>query len=122
MPDTTHNGMQCHEFDQLLIDAIDGILSGAALDRFQAHARVCKVCGPLLAEAEAGRNWLKGRTGDRCNALLAAAGFNLRQLLRFLRGITYFLRNFFCAILAALRPTTTLAVYTGFQYDFLTAD
>ena len=59
MPDTTHNGMQCHEFDQLLIDAIDGILSGAALDRFQAHARSCRACGPLLAEAQAGRNWLK---------------------------------------------------------------
>jgi hypothetical protein len=51
--------MQCHEFDQLLIDAIDGILSGAALDRFQAHARSCRACGPLLAEAQAGRNWLK---------------------------------------------------------------
>jgi hypothetical protein len=52
------NGMQCHEFDGLLADAIDGILSGSQLDRFQAHARSCSVCGPLLAEVEAGRNWL----------------------------------------------------------------
>ena len=59
MPDHTQNGMQCHEFDLLLADAIDGILSGAQLDRFQAHARSCSACGPLLAEAEAGRNWLK---------------------------------------------------------------
>jgi hypothetical protein len=59
MPDPTRNGMQCHEFDSLLADAIDGILSGAELDRFQAHARSCSACGPLLAEAEAGRNWLK---------------------------------------------------------------
>ncbi len=62
MPDHTSNGMQCHEFDQLLSEAIDGALSGAELDRFQAHARVCPACGPLLAEAEAGRNWLKGLT------------------------------------------------------------
>jgi hypothetical protein len=35
------------------------VLSGSRLDRFQAHARACPACGPLLAEAEAGRNWLK---------------------------------------------------------------
>jgi len=62
MPDHTSNGMQCNEFDLLLADALDGVLTGSGLDRFQAHARVCKACGPLLAEAEAGRNWLKGLT------------------------------------------------------------
>jgi hypothetical protein len=62
MPDHTSNGMQCNEFDLLLSDALDGVLSGSGLDRFQAHAQVCKACGPLLAEAEAGRNWLKGLT------------------------------------------------------------
>jgi hypothetical protein len=59
MPEQTSNGMQCHEFDILLADAFDGILSGSQLDRFQAHARVCPACGPLFADAEAGRNWLK---------------------------------------------------------------
>jgi hypothetical protein len=54
--------MQCNEFEHLLADAIDGVLSGTGLGRFQAHARVCRTCGPLLAEAEAGRNWLKGLT------------------------------------------------------------
>src|SRR5580704_14000186 len=62
MPDLTRNGMQCNEFDLLLADALDGVLTGTGLDRFQAHARVCKACGPLFAEAEAGRNWLKGLT------------------------------------------------------------
>jgi len=62
MPDHTSNGMQCHEFDSLLADAIDGILSGTQLEAFQAHARTCSACGPLLAEAEAGRNWLKELT------------------------------------------------------------
>ena len=60
MPDHTSNGMPCNEFDVLLTDALDGVLTGAELDRFQAHARGCKACGPLFAEAEAGRNWLKG--------------------------------------------------------------
>jgi len=62
MPDQTRNGMQCNEFELVLTDAIDGVLSGAGLERFQSHARVCRACGPLLAEAEAGRNWLKGLT------------------------------------------------------------
>jgi hypothetical protein len=54
--------MPCNEFESLLTDAIDGVLTGAGLGRFQAHARVCRACGPLFAEAEAGRNWLKGLT------------------------------------------------------------
>jgi hypothetical protein len=67
MPDRTkndqsRNGMQCQEFDLLFADMLDGVLSGADLDRFQAHAGGCKACGPLLAEAEASRNWLKGLT------------------------------------------------------------
>ena len=62
MPEHTNLGMQCSEFDQLLSDALDGVLSGAQLDRFQAHAQSCAACGPLLAEAEAGRRWLKGLT------------------------------------------------------------
>jgi len=54
--------MQCQEFDALLMDAMDGVLTGGELDRFQAHAGSCQVCGPLLAEVEAGRGWLKGLT------------------------------------------------------------
>jgi len=62
MPEHTSNGMQCNEFDLLLTDALDRVLSGTELDRFQAHARICPACGPLLAEAEAGRSWLKDLT------------------------------------------------------------
>jgi hypothetical protein len=62
MPDQTSNGMQCHEFDGLLSDALDGALTGSQLDAFQAHARSCSACGPLFAEVEAGRNWLKDLT------------------------------------------------------------
>jgi hypothetical protein len=62
MPDHTSNGMQCHEFDVLVSDALDGALTGARLEGFQAHARSCSVCGPLFAEVQAGRNWLKDLT------------------------------------------------------------
>src|SRR5581483_1852526 len=72
MPDRTSNGMQCNEFDSLLTDAVDGVLSGAGLERFQAHARVCRKCGPLFAEAEAGRRWLKGLTEVEPPASLVA--------------------------------------------------
>src|SRR5579864_5848708 len=72
MPDHTSNGMQHNEFEQLLSDALDGTLTGTQLDRFQAHAQTCKVCGPLLAEAEAGRNWLKGLTEVEPPAKLVA--------------------------------------------------
>src|ERR1700752_200407 len=87
MPDHTGNGMQCNEFDLLLSDALDGILTGTGLDRFQAHARVCQACGPLLAEAEAGRNWLKGLTeveppASLVNNILASTTGVDTQLLR----------------------------------------
>lgn len=54
-----HNGIQCSEFDALLSQAIDGTLSGERLEAFEAHGRTCQLCGPMLRDAEAGRNWLK---------------------------------------------------------------
>ncbi len=59
MPGERKNGMQCAEFEALLSEALDEKLTGAKLEDFQAHARACAVCGPLLAEADAGRRWLK---------------------------------------------------------------
>ncbi|MGA2413861.1 MAG: zf-HC2 domain-containing protein [Candidatus Sulfotelmatobacter sp.] len=90
MPDHTQDrsssGMQCGEFDLLLSDAIDGALTGVQLDRFQAHARVCTACGPLLAEVEAGRNWLKDLTeveppaGLVTNILASTTGVDTQRL------------------------------------------
>ena len=59
MPGKEDNRMSCSEFDALLSLAIDGTLAGDRLSAFEAHARVCQLCGPLLHEAEAGRSWLK---------------------------------------------------------------
>lgn len=72
MPEHTQNGMQCNEFEAMLSDALDGVLSGQELDGFEAHAHSCRTCGPLLAEAEAGRSWLKGLTEVEPSATLVA--------------------------------------------------
>ena len=59
MPDPTKSGTQCTEFEALLADAVEGKLSGARKERFDAHLRMCAICGPLLAEAQAGRKWMQ---------------------------------------------------------------
>jgi len=58
MPGETDYRMLCSEFDALLTEALDGTLSGEKLARFQAHAGLCQVCGPLFAEIDAGRRLL----------------------------------------------------------------
>lgn len=54
-----HNDMQCNEFDALLSDAIDKMLTGPKAEAFLVHGKTCAVCGPLLAEAEIGKRWLE---------------------------------------------------------------
>jgi hypothetical protein len=89
--DHTNNEMQrlevhCSDFDGLLSDAIDGLLSGAQLESFHAHARSCSACGPLLSEVEAGRNWLKDLTeveppaGLVNNILASTTGVDTQRL------------------------------------------
>jgi len=51
------------------------------------RAAVEPVIGHMKAEHRMGRNYLKGRHGDRCNAVLAAAGYNFRLLLRWLERL-----------------------------------
>ncbi len=41
------------------------------------------VIGHSKLDHALGRNFLRGTTGDRINALLAGCGFNLRKLFRF---------------------------------------
>src|SRR6202162_6248327 len=88
MPGEAKNGMQCAEFDALLNEALDGdaSLTGPKLESFQAHARVCAICGPLLAEADAGRRWLKSLAEAEPpanlmhNILLATTGHESRRV------------------------------------------
>jgi IS5 family transposase len=71
------------------------------------------VIGHMKSEHGLERNRLKGITGDRINALLAACGFNMRKLLRaFLRLIRLWLNS-------VISPTTaenqTPYVYTNLK-------
>jgi IS5 family transposase len=51
------------------------------------RAAVEPVIGHLKAEHRMNRNYLKGRGGDRINAILTAAGYNFALLLRWLRRL-----------------------------------
>ena len=61
MPGETKHGIGCTEFETLLTEAMDGDgqLTGAQKEGFEAHRRVCKVCGPLFADVQAGQQWLR---------------------------------------------------------------
>jgi transposase, IS5 family len=48
------------------------------------RAAIEPVIGHVKAEHRMDRNFLKGFEGDRANAILAAAGYNFRLLLRWL--------------------------------------
>lgn len=51
------------------------------------RAAIEPIIGHVKAEHRMGRNYLKGRDGDRANAILAAAGFNFHLLLRWFAGL-----------------------------------
>ncbi len=65
------------------------------------RAAVEPVIGHIKAEHRMDRNYLKGREGDRINAVLAAAGYNFSLLLRWLRFLL-------CQILRWLNSCTQL--------------
>jgi transposase, IS5 family len=75
----------------------------AAIRReMKRRAAVEPVIGHIKAEHRMDRNYLKGREGDRINAVLAAAGYNFSLLLRWLAA---FLR----ALIAVLSARPSLA-------------
>lgn len=59
MPGETKHGVECTEFETLLSDALEGQLSPARQEGFEAHRRVCGICGPMFADVQAGQQWLQ---------------------------------------------------------------
>jgi len=59
MPGEIKHGIECSQFEALLSEALDGQLSGSQKQSFEAHGRVCGICGPLLADALVGQQLLK---------------------------------------------------------------
>ncbi|HEY3927935.1 MAG TPA: zf-HC2 domain-containing protein [Candidatus Koribacter sp.] len=50
--------MQCTDFDVLLTDALDGLLEGERLARFERHRAECAACGLLFKETKSGFDYL----------------------------------------------------------------
>ena len=59
-------------------------MTAAIRREMRRRAAIEPVIGHLKAEHRMNRNYLKGFAGDRANAVLAAAGYNFRLLLRWL--------------------------------------
>lgn len=59
MPEESKHGIECSEFEALLSDALEGNLTPARKESFEAHRRVCSICGPLFADVQAGQQWLR---------------------------------------------------------------
>jgi IS5 family transposase len=63
------------------------------------------VIGHCKTDGHLGRNFLKGRLGDRINAVMTAVGYNLRLILTWLRKLWC---KIFAALMAALVPKSAL--------------
>jgi len=80
------HGAGCSEFEALLMDALEGQLSGARKESFEAHRRVCAVCGPMFADVQAGQQWLASLEAVEPpvhllhNILAATSGVSTAQL------------------------------------------
>lgn len=51
--------LRCEEWEALLADALDGLLSAAEGEAFKAHSADCPICARLLAEAKQGQEWMQ---------------------------------------------------------------
>jgi transposase, IS5 family len=81
-------------------DSISGQKRGVfcAIKRhLRRRSAIEPVIGHMKAEGHLGRCYLKGRTNDAANAILAAVGYNFRRILAWLR-------IFLAFILTALSP------------------
>ncbi len=74
---------------------------GQIKKELRRRAAIEPVIGHLKSEGHLERNYLKGRHGDHANAVLTAAGHNLRLVLRWLRMI---LCKFIAALITDIAP------------------
>jgi transposase, IS5 family len=68
------------------------------------RAAVEPVIGHLKDDHRMRRNYLKGRNGDRINAVLAAAGYNFSLLRRWFEEFLRVQLSMFCHAETTLRP------------------
>lgn len=64
MPRSGADGKVCAQFEAMLADAVDGLLTPEEQATFDEHARSCAACSVQLAEAQRGAAWLSMLKGD----------------------------------------------------------
>jgi hypothetical protein len=50
--------MTCEEWEELLVDFLDGALAPADAESFQSHRQTCSPCAEMFSQAGQGREWL----------------------------------------------------------------
>lgn len=58
MPGSEADGKACAQFEAMLADAVDGLLTPEEQSIFDEHAKSCVACSVQLAEAQRGAAWL----------------------------------------------------------------
>ncbi|HTV04116.1 MAG TPA: zf-HC2 domain-containing protein [Acidobacteriaceae bacterium] len=56
--------LRCEEWEELLADALDGLLPTGDRAAFDVHGAKCPVCAQLLTQAKQGREWLQFLTEE----------------------------------------------------------
>ncbi len=107
----TERALTCSEFDALLSDALDGVLTPASQRRFDAHRETCATCGPLFAETSAGMNWLEalpevGPPANLVHNILAATSMQTAAALANVPKLGWKerIRAFLADVAAPFRP------------------
>lgn len=94
-----HNAPPDHKFRVFISGQKRGVTPNIKRE-LRRRAAIKPVIGHLKAEHRMGRNYLWLRQGDAANAVLAAAGYNFRRLIRWL---SLLLRQILTALTAALQ-------------------
>ena len=95
-----HNAPPSHKF-RVYTAGQKRRMTPAIKRQMRRRAAVEPVIGHIKTEHRMCRNYLAHQQGDAINAILAAAGYNFRLLLNWLR---LFLRRLVAALLPRLRP------------------
>jgi transposase, IS5 family len=95
-----HNAPPDYKFRGFLSGQKRGV-TPAIKRQLRRRSAVEPVIGHLKAEHRMGRNYLWFPRGDAANAILAAAGYNFRRLIRWLRLLLW---QILCPLTAPLQP------------------
>jgi IS5 family transposase len=95
-------GYQGHGMDRFMVWKSGNKAPTETIRRsLRRRAAVEPVIGHMKSDGRLDRNYLKGKDGDRINAVLCGAGHNLRLVLAWLRILWPLFRDLICQAIAA---------------------